>query len=299
MPTTFNVTTTYAGEAAKLYIASTLLASKTVDNVTQHLNVPYRLAIPHIGTNMTFVNAGCEWDPDSTITLLENILEPKRIDLQVEICKEDLWNWWESASMGASLTNQSLPPLFGNALLDRLSGEVTQKLEQTIWSGDANNTGEFDGFLAQFNAIDVNGTTITAGNVIAELQKVVNAIPNAVKAYRTEDLVIYVPTSVIFFYAQAQATLGAFEAYNERFAEPAFLGIKLVECPGMPDDTMVAARKSNMHFGTSIMSDFTNVLLLDQELVTGQKIVNFSMTFSGDTTVGVEGDAVYYANPNS
>lgn len=299
MPTTFNVTTTYAGEAAKLYIASTLLASKTVDNVTQHLNIPYKLVVPKIGSTLTFGNADCNWSPDSTVTLTETILEPKRLDIQLGLCKNELWDWWESTQMGQSLVNQNLPPLFGDALLDRIASEVTQKLEQTIWAGDKTNAGEFDGFLSQFSAIDVNGTVITASNVIAQLTLVVNAIPTAIKAFRTEDLVIYVPTSVIYFYAQAQATLGAFDAYNERFAEPSFLGIPLVECPGLADNTMVAARKSNMHFGTSIMSDYTNVLLLDQEPITGQKVVNLTMTFSGDTAIGFENEAVYYAVPAS
>ena len=293
------VTTNYAGEFAGQYIASTLLASKTIDNVTQHLGINYKSTIGKIGQTLTVVNDACAWSPAGTNTLTEVSLTPKRLTVQDSLCKNELWDWWQSQQMGASLSGQNFPKEFGDALLDRYAGNVTQYVEQKIWSGDATVTGEFDGFLSQFGAIDVNGTTITASNVITELTKVVNAIPTAVKGYRTEDLVIYVPTSVIYFYAQAQATLGAFDAYNERFAEPTFLGIPLVECPGLADNTMVAARKSNMHFGSSILSDFTSVYLLDQEPVTGQKIVNVAITFSGDTAIGFENEAVYYAVPNS
>jgi hypothetical protein len=294
MPTVTSVTTTYAGEFAKKYIAATLLASKTVDNVTQHLNINNKYVIKKYANAASFDDLRCDFTPTGTLALTELILDPKQLQWQQKLCKKDFLLDWETMQMGFG-NNRTLPPLLGDFMLQEMAKTVTSQVETLMWQGEVATTGEFDGFYAQLGSVDVNGAIITASNVIAEMNKVVNAIPAAVKAYRAEDLVIYVPTSVMFFYAQAQAALGAFDAFSERFAEPKFLGIQLVECPGMLDNTMVAARKSNMHFATGLMADFTDVRLIDQALIDGSENVNVTIKFSGDTAIGFQSEAVYYA----
>ena len=65
---------------------------------------------------------------------------------------------------------------------------------------------------ADSDVVDVSGTTFSKSNIIAELDKVVDAIPSAV--YGKEDLKIYLPTSAAKFYVQAQAALGYRDLYH-------------------------------------------------------------------------------------
>ena len=299
MPTSLSFTSTYAGEAAAKYLAAALLASKSIDNVTVHTDIPYRQVFRKYANAAGFVNATCDFTDTGTVTVSEFYLDPKRLTWDQEICKKDVIRDWQTKTMGASLLGQNLPTDLQEMQLAYMAALAGQYVEQTIWTGDATVAGQFDGILNQFSAIDVNGTTLTAANIIAQLGLVVNAIPTAIKAYRGDDLNIYVPTSVIFLYEEAQSALGAADMFHERQATPNFRGIPLVECPGMPDNTIVAARKSNLHFGTSLVDDLNKVAMLDMEQTTLDRNVRFHMSISGDTAIGFEGEAVYYAVPAS
>jgi hypothetical protein len=43
------------------------------------------------------------------------------------------------------------------------------------------------------------------------------------------------------------------------------------------------------------MADFTDVRLIDQALIDGSENVNVTIKFSGDTAIGFQSEAVYYA----
>jgi len=120
MPTTTSVTTTYAGEFAKKYIAATLLASKTIDNVTQHLNINSKYVIKKYANEASFANLTCDFTPTGTIALTELILDPKQLQWQQKLCKKDFLNDWEAMQMGFG-NNRTLPPLFGDFMLPLLS----------------------------------------------------------------------------------------------------------------------------------------------------------------------------------
>jgi len=295
MATVLSLTSTYAGEAAKPYIAAALLAPKSMQYVTEHLNINYKEVIRKYANAASFADETCTFTPTGTATITEISLNPKRIQWHESFCKKDFVRDWESQQMGASLHNQTLPPTFQDFTLERMAAVAAEYFEQIIWTGTSGTVGEFDGFIAQMTGgSDINATVLTAGNIIAELGKVVNAIPTAVKAKRGVDLGIYVPTSVIFLYEEAQSALGAADMFHERQATPNFRGIPLLECPGMPDNTMLAACKSNLLFGTSILSDLNTVAMIDMEEVNLDKEVRFAMSCSGDTAVGFRNECVFY-----
>jgi len=288
------VTTTYAGEFSRTYIAAALLASKTIDNVTQHVNINNKWVTKKYANSTGFADAACASSFGENIALTEMILNPKQLKKQFKLCKLDYLADWEAMQMGFG-NNRTLPPDMERFMLEQTAKEVTGEIERIMWQGTVGTAGEFDGFYAQFSAIDVAGTVITASNVIAELNKVVDAIPLNVKSQRATDLVIYVPTSVIFFYYQAQSALGAMDMFYERQASPVFYGIPLIECPGMLPNTMVAGLKSNFHFATGLLNDFNEVKVIDRSDIDASEEVYVSLKFSGDTGIGYEGDAVYYA----
>ena len=153
---------------------------------------------------------------------------------------------WEAAQMGFSAFDE-LPPLFSDYVIARVAAEVANATETSIWSGSAGE-GNFDGLEALATAdgdvVDVVGTTVTAANVVAELSKIVDAIPSGV--YGKEDLTIYISQHIAKQYIAAQAALGYRELYNVGQTEMNFQGIKLFATGGLATNSAIAAQASNL-----------------------------------------------------
>jgi hypothetical protein len=152
-------------------------------------------------------------------------------------------------------------------LIGQVAAEVAASTETNIWQGATGTAGEFDGFVtlmtADADVIDVVGTTVDSANVIAELGKVVDAIPSAL--YGKEDEYIYVSQNIARAYVRALGGFGASglgangtnnlgtQWWNN--GSLSFDGVKIFVANGLADNRMVAAQKSNLYFGTGLLSD--------------------------------------------
>jgi hypothetical protein len=302
-----SITTTYAGEFAGKYISAALLSADTIEGggITVKPNVKYKEVMKTLSTNALVKDAACDFADQSVVTLAERILQPEEFQVNLELCKKDFRSDWEAIEMGYSAFD-TLPPSFADFLLGHIAAKVAQKTESNIWQGATANAGEFDGFTALLAAdatvIDVVGTTVTAANVIDELGKVVDAIPTAV--YGKEDLYIYVSQSIARSYVRALGGFGANglgangvnNAGTTWFngGDLAFDGVKLFVCSGMPDNDMVAAEKSNLFFGTGLLSDHNEVKLIDMADLDGSQNVRVVMRFTAGVQTGIGSDIVYY-----
>jgi len=305
---------TYNGEFAGKYIAAALLSADTIEGggITVKPNVKYKEVMKTLSTNALVKNADCDFADQSTVTLTERVLTPKELQVNLELCKKDFHSDWEAVQMGYSAFD-TLPPSFSDFLIGHIASKVAQKTEETIWQGVGTGgsavAGEFDGLITLLEADtdlpasqDLTGVAITASNVIAQLGRVVDAIPSAV--YGKEDLYIYVSQNIARAYVRA---LGGFGAnglgangvnnggttwYNG--GDLAFDGVKLFVCSGMPDDHMVAAQKSNIFFGTGLLSDHNEVKLIDMADLDGSQNVRVIMRFTSGVQYGIVDDIVLY-----
>lgn len=307
MATTTSITTTYAGEFAGKYVSAALLSADTIEGggITIKPNVKYKEVLKTVNLDAITKDATCDFSDTSTLTLAEKVLTPKQLQVNLELCKNDFRSDWEAIEMGYSAFD-SLPANFSDYLIGYVAGKVAEKNESNIWQGADASEGEYDGFTALLAAdtdvIDVVGTTVTAANVIDELGKVVDSIPTSV--YGKEDLYIYVSQNIARAYVRALGGFGASGLgangvnnagttwYNG--GDLAFDGVKLFVCSGMPDNDMVAARKSNLFFGTSLMEDWQVVKLLDMADLDGSDNVRVVMRFAAGVQIGIGADIVYY-----
>lgn len=308
MATTTSITTTYAGEFAGKYIAAALLSANTIEGggITVKPNVKFKEVIKKIDTDAILKDATCDFSATSTVTLTERILQPEEFQVNLQLCKKDFRSDWEAVQMGFSTFDQ-LPPAFSDFILAHVAEKVAQKTEQNIWDGNTSNNGQFDGLKLQLAAdsdvVDVTGTTVTASNVIDELGKVVDAIPSAV--YGKEDLYIYMNSAIARSYVRALGGFGANglgangvnNAGTTWFngGDLAFDGVKLFVSPGLAANTMVAAQKSNLFFGTSLLSDHNEVKLIDMADVDGSQNVRVVMRLTAGVIHGIGSDVVLYA----
>jgi len=307
MATTTSVTTTYAGEYAGKFVSAALLSADTIEGggVTIKPNVKFKEVLKTINLDAITKDATCDFSDTSTLTLAESVLEVKQLQVNLELCKSDFEDDYMAIEMGYSAFD-SLPASFADYLIGYVASKVAAKNESNIWQGSSATTGEFDGFttLAAANAdvIDVTGTTITAANVITELGKVVDAIPAAL--YGKEDLYIYVSQHIARSYVRALGGFGASGLgangvnnagttwYNG--GDLAFDGVKLFVASGLPTNDMIAAQKSNLFFGTSLLADWQEVKLLDMSDLDGSKNVRVIMRMAAGCQIGIGADVVYY-----
>ncbi len=314
MPTTTSITTTYAGESAGKYISAALLSSNTIENggIEVRPNVKFRQVVKKLSTDDLVKDATCDFDATSTVTLTERILEPKELQINLQLCKADFRNDWDAIEMGYSAFDH-LPSSFADYLLGHVAAKAATKNEQNIWTGVA-GLGSYDGFatlLAADAALpvanEVAGVAITSANVIAELGKVVDAIPSAL--YGAEDLSIYVAQNVMRAYVRA---LGGFGAQGlgangvdgkgtQWYSNGALMfdGVKLFMANGLAKDTMIAAEKSNLFFGTGLMSDHQEVKVIDMADIDGSQNVRIVMRFTAGVQYGNVEDIVTYGIPNT
>ena len=318
LATTTNITTSYAGEFAGEYIAAALLSASTIDDggVTVKANIAYKEVIKKLATGSLVTAAGCDFNPNSSVTLTERIIEPTELQVNLQLCKYDFVNDWEAQSMGFGL-GQSLPPKFSDFIIAHVAAEVAQNTEFNIWQGDttAGSNNSFDGFekliAAAVTAGDVpaaQAVTAVAGgldaaNIIAELSKAVDAIPAAL--YGKEDLFLYIGSKAAKLYVQA---LGGFAAnglgangvqnMGTQWWNNGSLtvnGVKIFVAPGMADDKMYVAQRSNLYFGTGILNDSNSVKLLDMADLDASNNVRLVMRFTSAVQFGIAEDIVSYA----
>jgi len=307
MATTNNLTTTYAGEFAGKYISAALLSGDTLGNelITIKPNVKHKEVLKKVATDSLVKDATCDFDPTSTLTLTERILTMEEFQVNLQLCKKDFITDWEAIQMGFSAYS-NLPPTLSDFLIAHVADKTAQKMEQNIWGGSNSNAGEFDGFkttlLADSDVVDVSGTTVTSSNVIAELGKVADAIPSAV--YAKEDLFIYVPSGVYRAYVRAlggfASNVGAAGTDNKgtqwfNGGNLTFDGINIVLARGLAADTIVAAEKSNLYFGTGLLSDHNEVKVIDMADIDGSQNVRIVMRFTAGIQHGIGSDIVLYS----
>lgn len=314
MPTTTSITTTYAGEFAGKYIAAALLSAPTLDKggITIMPNVKYKQVIKRVATDGIIKNATCDFDPTSTITLTERILQPESFQVNLQLCKTDFRSDWDAIQMGYSAFDV-LPKSFADFLIAHAAEKVAAGMETSIWQGVNATAGEFAGIMTQLTtdaalpaAQEVAGTTVTAANVITELGKIVDACPPAL--YGKEDLTLYVSSNIYRAYVRA---LGGFAASgvgangydnkgtNQQLGDVYFDGVRVFMANGLAANTALLTQKSNLYFATGLLSDMNEVKVLDMGDLDGSQNVRVIMRFTADAKYGFASDCVTYGITNS
>jgi hypothetical protein len=319
------ITSTYAGEAASGYIAAALLSANTLDKklVTIMPNVKYKSVIQKLSLSNLISDASCDFTAAASASITERVLVPEEFQVNLQLCKQQFVASWEAMQLGFSAFDE-IPKNFNDFLVSYVGGNVAQATEIAIWQGTNATNGQFDGFQTLFSAsVATAGATdvlparltgsgsviisgsITSANVIQKLQSLVETIPTAV--YGKQDLVIYVPTNVAKAYQLATAGLTSTgttlanvgsNGYDNQFvigSKPYnFNGIDLVLCPGLGDSKMVAAQKSNLFFGTGLMSDYNEVKVIDMANIDGSQNYRVIMRYTAGVQFGIGQDIVYY-----
>lgn len=300
--------TSYSGEFAGKYISAALLSAKTLDegNVNIIPNVKYKEIIQRIEADSIVNDGSCDFTTSGSVAVTERVLEPKELQVNLELCKSNFVASWEALQLGYSAFDE-IPASFADYLISHVGGKVAEATEQSIWTGAAATNGQFAGFIPAVSASAAAGAatdsvqsaqsgSITAANVLTKLDALVTATPNSV--YGKEDHVIWVPTNVVKAYQQALGGQGSINGYLNQVTvgeKPLdFQGIPLLHSPGMTDSYMISGQKSNFHFGTGLLSDYNEVRVLDMADLDGSQNFRIIMRYTAGTIVGVLSDVAIH-----
>jgi len=316
-----SITTSYVGEFAGKYVAASLLSAPTIEKggVTVLPNVRYKQVLQKVADANLVRNATCNFTDASTITLTERVLTVKDLQVNLELCKADYFQTWQAAELGFS-NFKELPKSFADFMIARVGERVAANIETAFWTGSSLTTGSFDGISTQV-ALDPNlpvaqeiaAAVITSSNIVAELGKIVDAMPATL--YGNPNLRIYLSTNMAKAYVRALggfATVGGTVAnvtpgtgvnnqsttwYNQ--GALSFDGVEIFWAPGLAATTAIATTTDNLFFGTSVLSDLNEVKVIDMADMDGSQNVRMIMRFVGGAQYGAVEDVVTYGITNS
>lgn len=294
MATTLTVSSNYAGKVAGEIVGAAFKEADTISKglVTVYPDIDYQTSLRKIAYTDGRVDYSCGFTPSGAVTLSEKVLAPKKIKNELEICKEDLRQIWSAASMGFSAHNDAAPADVEAALLREILSDTAAAVDSDIWNGDASNSGEFDGFATLFaadsNIIKAgNGITSLAGavtkaNVVSEVEKVLSAIPVALR--RKNDLVIGVSPDIALYYEQALIAAGISNGLGGASKGLQYGSYTLEVINGLADNTFVVFQKKNLAFGTGLLADHNEVRIKDMDETELSGNIRYKMVY----TAGVQ-----------
>lgn len=219
----------------------------------------------------------CAWTPQQRIQLTGITMDVNNYKINEEQCMEELDSIYSEMtynSIGA--TKDQWPAAHDggesleSAVMFHLQNSLANDIERIIWGGSSGNTvagvqdGIVDKALASADTIKVTGQTIDATNVLGEIQKVYDAIPNVVLNDGEFDpekaaVKIFVDMNTMRYLRQALSTVPTnYQVILPSFAIEGgrifYMGVEIVVV-GLPANTMVAASKDNLVFITDLLSD--------------------------------------------
>jgi len=303
----FTTTSNFAGKAAGFYIAASLKEAKSLDFLTMIENIKYKSNIQSMAGSSLVVDATCDFTDAGTLALTEKVLEPRNLQINLDLCKSTLLDSWEALQMRAG-AGAPPPASFDDYVISYMGEIIAQATENSIWNG-AGATGDFQGFLDTNGYLLPTGTNAdttviqssasaaySAANIIANLQTLVTDIAaNAPTILGKEDLHIYMNNKTFSYYISAISSFtgtpwGSLNTMGDY--EPVFEGYRIAVCPGMVDNQVVAAQKSNLYYGTDLLSDATRITLMDMAALDGSDNMRLVARYSGGVQSGVGADIV-------
>jgi hypothetical protein len=294
-----NVTSNYCGEDSGLIIGKALLSGDTLDKQLLTILPEVKKSINVTAADMTNVvqPADCDFTALGDLNLVDRTLSPEEYKVNLEFCKLTLKNYWGAAQMQAGALNTDIPDNLADFILDYTAAKVAANIDTKIWQADSAGPDTFDGFLKKMfddaTVVDVTFTAVTLVNVITQIQLVYNAIPAAV--CDDAEGVLIVSKDVAKFYKQAIAAASA-EKYYIGDVPLDFLGTEICPIKGLPASTILWARKSNLFFGTDLMSDFNSAETIDMQKTLGSRNVRVLMAFSLDVQFAHGNEIVLHQN---
>jgi hypothetical protein len=203
-----------------------------------------------------------------TDTLSAKIMSVCALSAMAQICQFELEQSFVSLQMAQGSNGDFTVANFMNFYWSEMANSINGSIESLRWQGDTglppiapgvpNPLSLCDGYEVQLAgdiAVIPYSMTVapTFAQLLTDLEAAFALVPANI-ASRTADLRIYLPTQLVNIYRLGVAS-GNTNAYITQDLSLTYLGIKIVLCPGMSNDTLVITLKDNLIYLFDAESD--------------------------------------------
>jgi len=296
---------TYAGEAARPYVAAAVLSADTIaNNYVSTIENVHSKAVLRKFSGVSLAAASCTFTPGAAnaLTLGEAVLEATALQVNEQVCNKDLRATWEGMQMRGQ--SSSAPADFTTYVAQYVAAKVAEGVEHNIWAGNwKKDLGEAAPY-ASFTGIIQNivtgapdrETTSTLPLAVADASGTSVGILTALDkitagAEGAPSTIIGDPNTKIFMsrasanlYYRALAGTNQIQFLNDGLVSR-YAGYDIITPGGFPDDCLLISKIDNLYFGTDLLTDHIQASVLDLTGVTGDDVTRVIMKFSGGTQV--------------
>ena len=294
MATTVNVNSAFQGALAGELILQAFKKADTIGKgaITVLPNVIGSGFLPRLSYSAGLAAAACGFDPTGTVGYDEKEVATKKFQLHHEICKDEFAQTFAAQAAGLFGADSEIPATIQEGILQMMVENLSAIIDAEIWQG-TNSSTSFNGLLRQFDAdaavIDISGSAISKSTVLAELEKVYNAIPAEIED--EADLIWVVSRDIAKAYKQNQAEQGLNTTANDYSLD--YLGHTLIPIKGLPAATQLVYRKKNVGFLTGLESDLNEVKVVDLDETDLSGKIRTKMVFSAGVGYSFGGEVVF------
>jgi hypothetical protein len=252
------------------FYSQAYLSEDTADNYRSLPGVKYK-------TKLATVTFGNILQPSScSFTAPSDDLNAKEIDVcalsaMAQICQFDLEQSFLSLQMSKGSNGDFSVASFMSFYWGEMANKINGDIELIRWQGDTTSLNPTlalcDGYEVKLTAglTDPNDTVINGGTgtiatfsaLRTKLEAAFALLPASI-ATRTADLRLYLPTQLVNIYRLGVAA-GNTQAFITQDLNLTFLGVKIVVCPGMSNNTFVWTLKDNLIYAFDAEGDSSDL----------------------------------------
>jgi len=268
---------TLTPNAESFYAQAYLGSSDIVDNFRTLPGVKFEVKIGTVTFGDILQPSTCAFTAP-TDELTAKLMSVCALSSMAQICQFDLEQSFVSLQMAAGSNGDFSVANFMNFYWSEMANSINGSIETLRWQGD---TGSLTPSLALCDGYEValtagltdpadtvinggTGAILTFATLLTKLDAAYALVPASI-ASRTADLRFYLPTQLVNLYRRGVAA-GNTQAYITQDLALTYLGIKIVLCPGMSNNTFVMTLKDNLCYlfdGEGDPSDLRAVNLAD------------------------------------
>ena len=243
----------YVEQRREELIAKSVMGAKTLDFINLQTGVKGPTALNLIDFDITLQDDACGWNEAGTSTLTQRIIDAKPFRVNMAVCDKNLYGTWAQyqVKVAAGKVASDLP--FEQDFVAGVLNGIQERVEELIWQGDANNSGEFDGFLTILGS----ATTATGSSKMDLISEAYAALPCAVAG--KSDVVVFVSCATFRAWMTELVAANLYHYDPREAADMEYMlpgaNVRVIAVPGMADDAAVAGRLSNFFYGTDLESD--------------------------------------------
>jgi hypothetical protein len=252
------------------FYSQAYLSEDTADNYRSLPGVKYKTKLATVTFGNILKPSTCSFNaPNDDLNAKE--IDVCALSAMAQICQFDLEQSFLSLQMSKGSNGDFSVASFMSFYWGEMANKINGDIELIRWQGDTTSLNPTlalcDGYEVKLTAglTDPNDTVINGGTgtiatfsaLRTKLEAAFALLPASI-ATRTADLRLYLPTQLVNIYRLGVAA-GNTQAFITQDLNLTFLGVKIVVCPGMSNNTFVWTLKDNLIYAFDAEGDSSDL----------------------------------------